>query len=83
LQPLIQRPGATQEGERVTVLANIALAAEVEAAFAAGAEGIGLFRTEMLFCERAAPPDEEEQYQAYRHVLEQARGRKVVIRTLD
>lgn len=83
LQPLIQRPGATQEGERVTVLANIALAAEAEAAFAAGAEGIGLFRTEMLFCERAAPPDEEEQYQAYRHVLEQAQGRKVVIRTLD
>lgn len=83
LQPLIQRPGATQEGERVTVLANIALAAEADAAFAAGAEGIGLFRTEMLFCERAEPPDEEEQYQAYRHVLEQAKGRKVVIRTLD
>lgn len=83
LLPLIQRPGATQEGERVTVLANIALAAEAEAAFAAGAEGIGLFRTEMLFCERAAPPDEEEQYLAYRHVLEQAQERKVVIRTLD
>lgn len=83
LQPLLQRPGATQDGEPVTVLANIALAAEADAAFAAGAEGIGLFRTEMLFCERAAPPDEEEQYQAYRHVLEQAQGRKVVIRTLD
>lgn len=83
LRPLIQRPGATQEGERVTLLANIALAAEAEKAFAAGAEGIGLFRTEMLFCERAAPPDEEEQYLAYRQVLEQAKGRKVVIRTLD
>ncbi|MBV8044043.1 phosphoenolpyruvate--protein phosphotransferase [Pluralibacter sp.] len=83
LQPLLQRPGATQDGEPVTVLANIALAAEADAAFAAGAEGIGLFRTEMLFCERAAPPDEDEQYQAYRHVLEQAQGRKVVIRTLD
>ncbi|WP_433637836.1 phosphoenolpyruvate--protein phosphotransferase [Kluyvera georgiana] len=83
LQPLIQRPGVTQDGESVAILANIALAAEAEAAFAAGAEGIGLFRTEMLFCERAAPPDEEEQYQAYRHVLQQAKGRKVVIRTLD
>lgn len=83
LQPLTRRPGRTQDGEHVTVLANITLAAEAESAFAAGAEGIGLFRTEMLFCERSAPPDEEEQYQAYRHVLEQAKGRKVVIRTLD
>lgn len=83
LLPLIQRPGMTQDGEPVNVLANIALAEEAEAAFAAGAEGIGLFRTEMLFCERAAPPDEEEQYLAYRHVLEKAQGRKVVIRTLD
>lgn len=83
LQPLLQRPGVTQDGESVAILANIALAAEAEAAFAAGAEGIGLFRTEMLFCERAAPPDEEEKYQAYRHVLQQAKGRKVVIRTLD
>ncbi|WP_312952546.1 phosphoenolpyruvate--protein phosphotransferase [Superficieibacter sp.] len=83
LQPLTQQPGVSRDGERVQVLANIALAAEAESAFAAGAEGIGLFRTEMLFCERSAPPDEEEQYLAYRHVLEQAQGKKVVIRTLD
>ena len=83
LLPLIQQPGKTRDGEPVNVLANIALAEEAEAAFAAGAEGIGLFRTEMLFCERVAPPDEEEQYLAYRHVLEKANGRKVVIRTLD
>ena len=83
LAPLKQQPGRTQDGEHVAVLANIALAAEADAVFDSGAEGIGLFRTEMLFCERSAPPDEEEQYQAYRHVLEQAKGRKVVIRTLD
>lgn len=83
LQPFIDRPGVMQDGENVTLLANIALAAEADSAFAAGAEGIGLFRTEMLFCDRSSPPDEEEQYQAYRHVLEQAQGRKVVIRTLD
>lgn len=83
LQPFIDQPGVMQDGEGVTLLANIALAAEADSAFAAGAQGIGLFRTEMLFCERSSPPDEEEQYQAYRHVLEQAQGRKVVIRTLD
>ncbi|MCS4274332.1 MULTISPECIES: phosphoenolpyruvate--protein phosphotransferase [Raoultella] len=83
LQPFIGQPGVMQDGERVALLANIALAVEAEAAFAAGAQGIGLFRTEMLFCERSSPPDEEEQYQAYRQVLEQAQGRKVVIRTLD
>jgi len=83
LAPLKQHPGRTQDGEPVAVLANIALAAEADAVFDSGAEGIGLFRTEMLFCERSAPPDEEEQYQAYRHVLDQAKGRKVVIRTLD
>ena len=83
LRPLTQRPGRTQDNEPIAVLANIALAAEAETVFAAGAEGIGLFRTEMLFCERASPPDEEEQYHAYRQVLEQAKGRKVVIRTLD
>lgn len=83
LLPFIDQPGVTQDGECVALLANIALAAEADSAFAAGAQGIGLFRTEMLFCERSSPPDEEEQYQAYRHVLEQAQGRKVVIRTLD
>lgn len=83
LQPLTQHPGRTREGIPVAVLANIALAAEAETVFAAGAEGIGLFRTEMLFCERSTPPDEEEQYHDYRLVLEQAAGRKVVIRTLD
>jgi len=83
LQPLTQRPGRTQDNQPIAVFANIALAAEAETVFAAGAEGIGLFRTEMLFCERASPPDEEEQYQAYRQVLTLAAGRKVVIRTLD
>lgn len=83
LEPLARMAGVSRDGERVKLLANIALADEAESAFAAGAEGIGLFRTEMLFCERSAPPDEEEQYQAYRHVLTLAQGKKVVIRTLD
>lgn len=74
---------ATQDGVDIRVLANIALAVEAERAFMKGADGVGLFRTEMLFCERASSPDEEEQYQAYRQVLRVAQGKKVVIRTLD
>jgi fructose-specific PTS system IIA-like component len=65
------------------IAANIATAEEAEIAFKSGAEGIGLFRTEMLFFDREAAPDEEEQYQAYRRVIEIASGRPVLIRTLD
>jgi len=63
--------------------ANILMPQEAAPAFAAGAEGIGLFRTEMLFMDRPGPPSEEEQYQAYRQVLEAAGGRPVVLRLLD
>ncbi len=83
LLPLLQKTGMTRDGEEIAVLANIALPKEADTLFAAGAEGIGLFRTEMLFCERSSPPDEEEQYQSSRHVLPQAKGRKLAIRTLD
>jgi phosphoenolpyruvate-protein phosphotransferase len=83
LLPLLQKTGMTRDGEQIAVLANIALPEEADTVFSAGAEGIGLFRTEMLFCERTSPPDEEEQYQSYRYVLERANGKKVVIRTLD
>jgi len=81
--PLRQRQITTQDGQPLQIAANIAIALEAEGAFAQGADGIGLFRTEMLFCERQTPPDEEEQYQSYRQVVEQAAGKKVIIRTLD
>ncbi len=51
--------------------------------FAAGAESIGLFRTEMLFMDRADAPGEEEQCEAYSRALRGAQGRMVIIRTLD
>src|SRR5690606_34243309 len=73
----------TADGQRVEVAANIASAADAVRAFAAGAEGIGLFRTEMLFMERDAPPSEEEQLAAYRAVLAAAEGRPVIVRTFD
>ncbi len=76
-------PARTSDGHRLEIAANIATAEEAEAAFNTGAEGIGLFRTEMLFLERGQAPDEAEQFEAYRKTLIAAAGRPVIIRTLD
>jgi fructose-specific PTS system IIA-like component len=77
------RPGATKDGQRIEIAANIASADEAASAFAASAEGIGLFRTEMLFLDRNSAPGEEDQFQAYCNALNAAEGRPVIIRTLD
>ena len=83
LQQLADHDATTADGVRVEIAANIATAGEAAFAFEAGAEGVGLFRTEMLFLDRAVPPDETEQLESYRAVLAAANGRPVVIRTLD
>jgi phosphotransferase system enzyme I (PtsI) len=75
--------GRTRDGHHVDLLANVGGPGDVQAAVAAGAEGVGLFRTEFLFLDRADPPPVEEQAAAYRSVLEAFPGGKVVIRTLD
>jgi fructose-specific PTS system IIA-like component len=80
---LASRPATTSDGQRLEIGANIATAEEAAAAMAAGAEGIGLFRTEMLFLERDSPPSEEEQFEAYRKTLAAAGDRTVILRTLD
>jgi fructose-specific PTS system IIA-like component len=77
------RPALTADGRRVEVSANIATAAEAPLVFQAGAEGIGLFRTEMLFLDRDAPPTEDEQFGIYSDVARAAGLRSVIIRTLD
>lgn len=77
------RRAVTPDGKEIRVFANIGTPEEAETAFDAGADGIGLFRSEFLFLGRSEPPDEEEQYAAYARVLEAAAGREVVIRTLD
>lgn len=82
-QKLSARAAATQDGQRIEIAANISTANEAATAFDAGAEGVGLFRTEMLFLDRSSPPDETEQFESYRAVLAAAKGRPVVIRTLD
>ncbi|MDQ1542539.1 MAG: multiphosphoryl transfer protein [Actinomycetota bacterium] len=75
--------GATRDGHRVQLLANVASPESVEAALAARAEGIGLFRTEFLFLDRAQAPTVDEQVAAYSDVFAAFAGKRVIIRTLD
>ena len=77
------RPAQSSDGQRIQVHLNIASADELAAIDPALCDGIGLFRTEFLFSEKQGFPDEEAQYHIYRQTLEWARGRPVVIRTLD
>ena len=83
LQALAVADSVTLDGHWVTLRANVDLPEEAEAAAHSGAEGVGLMRTEFLVVGRATMPDEEEQYRAYRHVVEAFSGRPVVIRTFD
>jgi len=76
-------PAQTADGRKLEIAANIGGAAELGSAWRNGAEAVGLFRTEMLFLERDAPPDEDEQFAAYREAARTANGRPVIIRTLD
>ncbi len=67
----------------IRIYANISLPSEADEAADSEAEGIGLFRTEFLYMGRGEAPGEEEQYEAYRHVLEKMDPRPVIIRTFD
>jgi phosphotransferase system enzyme I (PtsI) len=73
----------TRDGCRMALLSNVELPEEVAAARMQGAEGIGLFRTELLFMTGSEPPDEESQYLAYRAAVEAMAPHPVTIRTLD
>jgi phosphoenolpyruvate-protein phosphotransferase len=77
------QPARTLDGVDVQLLANIGSPDESEDAVRLGAHGVGLFRTEFLFLERARPPSEEEQEAAYRRVVESFAGQPVTIRLLD
>ena len=79
----VQAPAVTRDGMRLEVAANVATPEELAPAFEQGAEGIGLFRTEMLFMDRRAAPSEEEQFAVYAQAAQAANGRPVIIRTLD
>lgn len=76
-------PAATADGRHLEVAANISSAAEVQPAFENGADGIGVFRTEMLFAGRESAPSEEEQFAIYAAAARSGVARPVIIRTLD
>ena len=77
-------PAVTLDGEKVDLLANIERPGDAAAALAAGASGIGLFRSEFLFMNREGElPGEDEQFEAYRVAVSAMRGRSVTIRTVD
>ncbi|HEY3141897.1 MAG TPA: phosphoenolpyruvate--protein phosphotransferase [Acidimicrobiales bacterium] len=79
----VRGPGRTADGHPVQLLRNIGSAADLDGAVSESFEGVGLFRTEFLFLDRTDPPSFDEQRSAYAAVLRAARGRKVVVRTLD
>ena len=76
-------PAVTQDGVLVGMHANIELARDVEGAIHAGAEGIGLLRTEFMFLNRSSAPTEEDQYQTLKTIVTEMSGRPVTIRTFD
>ena len=73
----------TRDGRKIEIFANIQSISEVGAALRGDAGGIGLFRSEFLYLDRTDYPDEEEQFRAYRTVLQSMGDKKVIIRTLD
>jgi len=76
-------PAITLDGRRVEIAANIGSVTGAKLAVEAGAEGVGLLRTEFLFLDRTTAPDEEEQYEAYRNTAKALDGRPLIIRTMD
>ena len=83
LQRLRHTPARSLDGVNIELHANIELPGDVELARDNGATGIGLFRTEFLFLNRRDLPDEDEQFEAYRQVLQTMEGMPVTIRSYD
>ncbi len=77
------QPAVLTDGHRVEVVGNIAKPSEAALAVEAGAEGVGLMRTEFLFLSRDTPPTEEEQFEAYSTMTSALNGLPLIIRTLD
>jgi phosphoenolpyruvate-protein phosphotransferase (PTS system enzyme I) len=84
LARLRHTPSVTLDGQKIELLANIEMPEDTQAAIAAGAVGVGLFRSEFLFMGRQGRlPDEDEQYLAYRRAVDGMNGLPVTIRTVD
>jgi phosphotransferase system enzyme I (PtsI) len=83
LQETAKLPAITKSGKNIEVAANIGSPKDVDKSVEMGADGVGLYRTEFLFLDRTTPSTEEEQFDAYKVVLEKFGGKPVIIRTLD
>jgi phosphotransferase system enzyme I (PtsI) len=83
LQGSRHRACETKDGERVRLRANVELPAEAILARDHGADGIGLYRTEFLYIDKALPPSEDEQYAIFKSVIETMRPEPVTLRTFD
>lgn len=83
LNALKDRSAVTLDGVNIELLANVETDQDIDLMHAAGSDGIGLYRTEMVFMLDNGVPSEEAQYQAYRRIVERANGAPVTIRTLD
>ena len=83
LRGLRDQPAVTLDGKRIELGGNIELPGDVEEILAVGADGVGLFRTEFFYLDRAELPSEEEQFRAYRAVSERLAPRPVIFRTMD
>ena len=83
LQELKGKEDVTLDGKHIRLYANIGSVEDTAEALANDAAGIGLFRSEFLYLGKSDYPTEEEQFQAYRTVVQNMAGRKVIIRTLD
>ncbi|RSK26491.1 phosphoenolpyruvate--protein phosphotransferase [Bacillus sp. HMF5848] len=80
---LVHEPTLSSDNHHVELAANIGTPADVDAVLSNGGEGIGLYRTEFIYMGRTELPTEDEQFEAYKAVLEQMDGKPVVVRTLD
>lgn len=83
LSQLKEIPTETKSGQSITLLTNLSSLLDIPAAKLAGAEGVGLFRTEFLYLERTQAPTESEQFEIYKKLLSEFPQGKVVIRTMD
>jgi len=83
LEQYIGKPTVTTDGVPIELVANIGKPEDVEKVLQYDGEGVGLFRTEFLFMDRTSMPTEEEQYEAYKKVAVDLKGKPVIIRTLD
>ncbi|XP_045023896.1 phosphoenolpyruvate-protein phosphotransferase-like [Daphnia magna] len=83
LNTLVDTPALSMDGKTIKLMANIELPSDLDGVTAVNADGVGLFRSEFLFLNRTSLPDEEEQYLAYRKVVQTLSPKPVTIRTLD